>query len=473
MIARRTLLKLLSASATAACAPASTDGPDDTDAPFTPDPRTPAPTADWPDAQPAGAGFPEGPFTGDPLPDGLIAWTRYDGAGDVVVRWATWDGAAWSAPEEADVDVADGGFIHADLPVPADVWVAVQFADADGASRVALGRSAPPEDAAPVVHFGACSCTSQGKLGDFPSLTLAASRAPLDAFIFLGDTAYFDGLSTRAAYRALWASTLARPGYGDLLDHVPGVFTWDDHEVDNNFDPETIDPDLLNTAVEAFFEHLPLRRPTDHPTAPWRRLRFGTTVELFVLDCRSERRASEGRYVSQAQLDWLIDGLQTSPCTWKLIANSVPIADLDNAAWDVPVAKEDRWEGYPADRARLLGAITEGNVRGVVFVSGDVHCPMLARVTTPDGGPRVWDLVVGPGGSFLNPLGALTVDGESVVWGDVFHNAAHIALSPDGTLTCTWVDEDDRDVAVATLDVDGTLRALRWTDRDTDEVSSL
>ena len=69
------------------------------------------------------------------------------------------------------------------------------------------------------------------------------------------------------------------------------------------------------------------------PDRIWRSFRWGHSAEVFVLDCRGERRPStrsvnptrESVYISRAQMDWLKAGLRASPAVFKFIVNSVPI----------------------------------------------------------------------------------------------------------------------------------------------------
>ena len=61
----------------------------------------------------------------------------------------------------------------------------------------------------------------------------------------------------------------------------------------------------------------------------------------------------------------------------------------------------DRWEGYEAERQRLLDFLSD-NVENVIFLTTDVHATLVndARFQTlEDGGPRnsgIFDFTVGP-----------------------------------------------------------------------------
>jgi alkaline phosphatase D len=157
--------------------------------------------------------------------------------------------------------------------------------------------------------------------------------------------------------------------------------TWDDHENTDNsdFDLETQDPVELQkkaNAFAAYFELLPI-----DAQAPgyqlWRSFRWGLTAEFFVLDCRYERKPSLGEYMTDAQMQWLKQSLQASPCHFKVILNSVPITNMP-FLWDF--AAFDRWEGFPNSRAELLGFIDQNQIENVWFISGDFHVCFVSRL---------------------------------------------------------------------------------------------
>lgn len=352
--------------------------------------------------------------------------------------------------------------------LPADTWVAYQFHDDVGGS--VPGRFVTPQaaDATGVVRLGICSCLAQDHRA-FPALTNTEGRGPLDAFLFLGDTAYFDSRDTRQEFRDLYALNLTAPGFSDLLPRTACIYTWDDHEFSNNFDPTTISPERFDLALSSWLEHLPVREHPDERRRIWRSFRFGATAEVFVLDCRSERDRSDDRYLSEAQLKWLIDGVTSSTATWKIIANSVPMISFENPAWDIPLALDDRWESFDAQRQRVVDAFSQ--LDGVLFVSGDVHCAILGRIDVEGPGRRIWDLVCGPGGSFLNISAGFLVS-EQIPFAAAVHNAVRLELEHDGTARIEVVGEEDQTWGSFTLGADGVLRAYTWTDPVTGDVSS-
>jgi phosphodiesterase/alkaline phosphatase D-like protein len=67
-----------------------------------------------------------------------------------------------------------------------------------------------------------------------------------------------------------------------------GTFqTWDDHEVDNDYNPTTIAPSILANAFQSYFETFPVERGPSGGI--WTNYEWGDTVEFIILDSRAER----------------------------------------------------------------------------------------------------------------------------------------------------------------------------------------
>jgi len=106
-------------------------------------------------------------------------------------------------------------------------------------------------------------------------------------------------------------------------------------------------------------------------------------------------------------MDWLKNALVASPCHFKIILNSVPITELSEH-WP---SAEDRWQGYPAQRAELLDFLDSADLDNVWFISGDFHLGSVGRVDLPGVRRNRWEILVGPGATVSNPLALL---GETI-----------------------------------------------------------
>jgi alkaline phosphatase D len=285
------------------------------------------------------------------------------------------------------------------------------------------------------VVFGATSCL-RGNL-PWPCLSRAAEEA-LDFFVLLGDSVYASA-STLAGYRADWADVLEVEGMVALTTSTSIVATWDDHEVANNWSMEVVGKDRYMAALQAFREALP---QTEGPGGGiWRSLRWGSTVEVFVLDCRTEREGDA--YISVEQMNWLKQGLLDSPSRFKIICNSVPITDL--TAIFGQAQEDDRWQGYPGQREEILSHIESLDIEGVLWITGDVHYGQIARVSASgETGDEAYEIFCGPGGSTVN-IGALYYVGEDEQYEQLVldFNYARFECDPvAGTIRVQHIDNE-------------------------------
>jgi alkaline phosphatase D len=75
-----------------------------------------------------------------------------------------------------------------------------------------------------------------------------------------------------------------------------------------------------------------------------------------------------------AQERWLYDGFKSSRARWNLIAQDLLVAPLDQIARDgSPGHFTDGWDGYKANRTRMLGVLDASGARNPVFLGGDIH----------------------------------------------------------------------------------------------------
>ena len=231
---------------------------------------------------------------------------------------------------------------------------------------------------------------------------------------------------TLSDYRRRHALYKADPDLAALHRKYAFVTTWDDHEVTNdtwregaeNHQEETEGPFVprRNRAYQAYDEWMPIRLPesrNEQETRIYRRLRFGALADLTMLDLRQYRDeqvpATDGAAIDDPartmtgpeQQAFLEQGLSAagSPA-WRLFGNSVQImpvktpplpADLASAlavlqGGPTPVSLPqsgfsllvDPWDGYTANRQRVLEfALSEG-VGDPVFLTGDIHSTWAA-----------------------------------------------------------------------------------------------
>ena len=407
------------------------------------------PAVEPPDDTPEVATFGLGVASGDVTTEQVILWTRYDGSAPLrLVVWEMMGDVYARTVYDAAEAPRDGGFVHVDVAgLTAGLRYRYAFFEMDtdarvGRSTVGRFRAAIPDSSREPLTIGATSCTRNGRA--FDTLSHAAGRDDLDIFLNLGDTTYNDDAVTLGEYRAKWAENLGTDGYRALRAAVSGISTWDDHEVENDYDPERLPAAQMAAALAAFEENTPFRPDPAAPGRIWKRLRWGQTLEVFVLDCRSERLPSTRTsgspiYVSREQMDWFKAGLLASPAVFKLIMNSVPISDFPFA---FDLARNDRWEGYGAQRDEILQHIDDNAIGGVLWVSGDFHMASMGRVSPSGVGASQIEVLVGPGNNNPNVLAA-TLGGPQFDWATSSNNYAVLELDPATAEVRIWYHDAD------------------------------
>ncbi len=414
--------------------------------------------------------FPLGVATGPGQSGGVVFWTRYDGPNDIALcYWPAMDPSGYTLQPMGPADLSplmagqrafvahpellpgvryEYTFVELDLSDPA-VWL--------GRSDVGQVRIPALGGSDKVVRIGAHSCTNAGET-NFNVLDAAGSLTDLDAYILVGDTVYADGAVTRAEYDQFWDTAFRTNAYRDIRRRNLLLATWDDHEVDNNWNPETFDPTNLANATDAFFAHQPLDPVAADPQRIWRSQRFGNVLEVFVLDCRSERLPStrqteDAIYISTAQMDWLKTGLANSPCTFKLIVNSVPIADQPLA-----LGAADQWSGYAAQRDEILDFIDTAPFDGVIWLAGDIHMSATGRIGAPgdQGAGQIEVISSGAAKAVGNPR-AFLFNGPQWDWATAQRAFVTLSFQPlTGQVTVTHLAEglgvmDEHTYTIATL----------------------
>ncbi|MFC8099241.1 alkaline phosphatase D family protein [Streptomyces sp. NPDC057363] len=339
-----------------------------------------APLAAAPPAGAAGVApaFLHGVASGDPLPDGVLLWTRVtptpesipgSGAGpDTEVSWVVATDKAFTnivTKGSTTATAASDHTVKADirgLSPATDYWFRFSAGPTD--SPAARTRTAPAADAAVAgLRFGVVSC-SNWEAGHFSSYRHLAARGDLDAWLHLGDYIYEYGtgeygtrdtvvrphapaheILTLADYRTRHGRYKTDPDLQALHAAAPVVAIWDDHEIANDTwsggagnhteGAEGTWAARQADAKRAYFEWMPVRPAIAGTT--YRRLRFGKLADLSLLDLRSFRSQQvalgdgevddpERTLTGRAQLDWLKSGLASSDTTWRLVGNSVMIS---------------------------------------------------------------------------------------------------------------------------------------------------
>lgn len=380
--------------------------------------------------------FQLGIASGEPEPDGFVIWTRlapqpfepgygmlpapvevrWEVASDERMRNKVAEGTAVARPEL-------GHAVHVEV-VGLEPNRPYFYRFYSGRERSGIGRAkTTPALGQPIdrLRFGVAGCQNYEEGYYTAHRYLAAEEAD---FIFCyGDYIYeYRGDRLQAKWHG-GVEESVRPHFGQEVHTIadyrrryaqykmdldlqaahasaPWFVIWDDHEIDNNWvsdidqdgTPASIFALREQMAMQAYYEHMPLRAssmPLGNRMQIYRQQRFGDLLDLNLLDTRQYRTDQpcddrwaqmcdgvydrEAQVLGKAQEDWLFDKLGSSNAQWQVLAQQVMMMDLDRRIGEGEGRNLDSWGGYDAPRERVLAQIKELGRDSVIVLTGDEH----------------------------------------------------------------------------------------------------
>ncbi len=373
--------------------------------------------------------FYHGVASGDPLANQVIIWTRLT-PDSTHQMGDTLRGQWFVALDTAMTQmVQQGGFTtdsSRDFTIKVDVTglqpgstYYYMFSHA-GRNSLRGKTKTLPVGAVGRLKFAVASCNNY-EAGFFNAFKQIAQRNDLDAVLHLGDYIYeyphglvddtvpgrahqnFESVSV-GQYRARYSLYRLDPDLQAVHQQHAFINIWDDHESANQawengaqgHNPGTEGPwaQRKTAAQKVFNEWLPIREQS--PTAIYRQFQWGNLVDLIMLDTRLQGRDQQINDVTNpslydsartilgnTQLSWFTNALSQSNARWRVIGNQVVFAPLQLgwsafAVGQTPQQIEsqflDIWDGYPAERLRVLNHLENNAINNSIFVSGDFHC---------------------------------------------------------------------------------------------------
>ncbi|TMR92978.1 alkaline phosphatase [Nonomuraea basaltis] len=379
--------------------------------------------------------FTLGVASGDPSSDGFVLWTRLavsplsgDGRGgmparDVEVDWQVSTDERFSTIVKSGTATArarDAHSVHVELNglEPGRDYF-YRFRSEGRLSPAGRTRTTPTGETTPLT-FAVAACAHY-EHGYYTAYRRLAEQEP-DLVVFLGDYMYEYGPS---GYTALAGRVRTHtPGKCQTLadyrlrhaqyksDHdlqaahavAPWLVAFDDHEIENNWAgpvSSTGAPGFARRRAEAFrayYENMPLRRASLQGAVLKvnRRISWGTLARFHLLDTRQfrddqacldgvragcdDRLADKRTLLGAGQWSWLEDGLRGSTTRWNLLGQQIMMAHRDYKVGPGREVNLDSWDGYAAERTRLLGSLARTS--NPVVLTGDAHMHHLAELKT-------------------------------------------------------------------------------------------
>lgn len=320
-----------------------------------------------------------------------------------------------------------------DLKPGHDYWYQFYFGDYESP----VGRTRTSDRNAASASFALASCQSW-ESGYYAAFGEIARWAP-DCVIHVGDYIYEGGPSELGEHKreyngqTLTSRTVRQNNSAEittLWDYrnryalyrsdaqlqaahqaSPWLISMDDHEIDNNWAGYTPQDPHKQTqmefavrrlaALQAYYEHMPIPEPPrlkglKSNLQMYGLYRFGP-AQVHLLDTRQFRsdqvcgRDHTGEFPCEALTDskrtmtgaeqekWLLKNLDKSQAQFNVLAQQTWFApyryseDPKEQQWNL-----DQWDGYPAQRERLLDKMAQ--VSNPVVLSGDWHCAHAAQL---------------------------------------------------------------------------------------------
>lgn len=382
--------------------------------------------------------FPYGVASGDPLPNGIMLWTRWtpdpaavpggEQGSDQTVEWVV-------ATDEALAQIVRHGRARTGPDVDYTVKVDVRGLQPDqryfygfkrGPERSPVGRftTAPRNGSSPGnLRFGHVSCSNYAA-GYFGAYRYLSDRDDLDFVLHCGDYIYEYGdaeyggfrpldpaeeIVSLSDYRRRYGLYRTDPDLQRLHRKHAMVSTIDDHEITNNAwrdgaqnhdDSEGDYRQRAHRALQAYFEWMPVR--PERSGLLYRTLRFGDLAELSMLDLRRYRDEQAATWtetdnpdrtmLGDRQYRWLRSQVAGRAPRWRLFGNSVQMMPVDYpdglfvSTGNGTSRNVDAWDGYRAERSKVLSLLGEqGDRFDPVFLTGDIHSTWAADLLVGEG----------------------------------------------------------------------------------------
>lgn len=371
------------------------------------------------------APFYHGVASGDPLSDRVVLWTRIttDNATETV-GWQIATDTTFSTIVNSGTTTTDS---TKDFTVKVDAtglqqntWYYYRFSNNGIYSIIGRTKTSPTGNVSDL-RFAVVACSNYQD-GFFNVYHDIATKNDVDAVIHLGDYYYeygpddftpgvdssrlqepFKEVWTLADYRQRHSFYKLDPDLRLVHQQYPFITVWDDHEIANDSwkggaqnhtdSVEGYWVDREAYSHKAYFEWMPIRDTHNSVDTIHRVIPMGNLADLIMVETRTEGReiqaGTTGVVVNDTnrtmmghdELEWYKQQLSASTAKWKLIGNQVMFAPLKVFG---AALNQDQWDGYPAERDKIIRHITSNHIDNVAILTGDIHTSWANDIPDPD-----------------------------------------------------------------------------------------
>jgi len=334
-----------------------------------------------------------GPVTGSVTPHSARVWIAYKGIGNNVLMLADTLRKKVIYPARFEyIKSADGtlAMLLDFEKLEPSTWYNVFLSIEGWGTNVSYGFKTPSESAEEDFEFltGSCALMLNG-IGRIPFpgfshyIFKRMKKKGGDFMLWLGDNTYYFGKDYESGENMFQRQLKQRRKYpilNDFLGSLPQYAIWDDHD----FGPNNADSSfqLKEDALKVFQHFWPNTYP-DQKVFKGNYFSFRyADCDFYMTDGRFWRSApgdSSASMLGETQMTWLKKQLITSTATFKFIAVGSQVIDNSNFG--------EYYQQYPREYNELLSFITDNNVKGVIFLTGDKHFTELTRHVSERGYP--------------------------------------------------------------------------------------
>jgi alkaline phosphatase D len=145
------------------------------------------------------------------------------------------------------------------------------------------------------------------------------------------------------------------------------------------------------------------------------------------------------------QFFWLSNRLDSSIARWKILTQQVMFAPLKVLGQAI---NGDQWDGYPAERTRVINHIINKNISDVVVITGDIHSSWANDIPTASynsstgagsaGVEFVTPSVTSPGLSLPGGATAIQLSNSHIKYTDLSQHGFYILDINNNRTQCDW-----------------------------------
>lgn len=219
--------------------------------------------------------------------------------------------------------------------------------------------------------------------GQSPQIFKSMAETPGQFMLWLGDNTYLRevDMSSESGIKYRYYHTRKQKDLQKLLATKNNYAIWDDHDYGPNNSCKTYE--LKNTTLQTFKEYWGNKTYGQDGEGIYSKMQW-SDCDFFLLDNRYFRDDDDmpdsllphKTQLGCKQLDWLKQSLISSRASFKFIVMGGQFLNINT--------EQESYVQYMKERKELLDFITNMNIKGVIFMTGDRHHTEILKLEVGD-----------------------------------------------------------------------------------------